>query len=611
MEASRKAYELAAEHESWTLASNASGIPESTLRKRSGKYRNATGLPHPFRSEKRKSGEAKDRESYDMAGRYGSWKRASEATGIPESTLRGRAERIISKGSPKPIVPNEDETAETIGKNDDLMDGVRVALTKHYREPEYFDLPEKGGVKRYILTCAQNNTEVFDDYWENLLAMKDAYGAELLVSRFSYAKGILQKQSAKPGTDKPSDGDMVWYDDKIVPYLCDKQVCLAPGIVFCGELNILPTAVRPLSGLATYTRRESMVVPHVKLAMESYGVRKGSDPRFGYTTGTVTMRNYIQRKAGQKAEFHHIYGALVVEVDDAGRWWARQLSADGGGGLRDLGLAVENGEVSEDNVASVTWGDIHVARLDDSAQVCWGKESMARALKPDAQFFHDVLDFQSRNHHDAFDNHKAYEKFAKGTDGVEREVKKAAKWLEKRKKEAAKWGGDAVVVHSNHDDFFVKWLKTDGYRHDPMNAVFFLEAQLAYYKSIRDEAEGRIPNRVEPFEWAYGKYCTAEIDFLRENDTRIVAGVEHSYHGHLGINGVRGSRRNLSNLGDKLNIGHSHSAGIQDGVYQAGVTGSLDMGYNRGPSSWSHSHIVTYKNSKRTIITVRNGKWRA
>jgi hypothetical protein len=35
------------------------------------------------------------------------------------------------------------------------------------------------------------------------------------------------------------------------------------------------------------------------------------------------------------------------------------------------------------------------------------------------------------------------------------------------------------------------------------------------------------------------------------------------------------------------------------------------MKYNKGMSSWSHSHIITYENGKRAMLTVRNGKYRA
>jgi hypothetical protein len=35
------------------------------------------------------------------------------------------------------------------------------------------------------------------------------------------------------------------------------------------------------------------------------------------------------------------------------------------------------------------------------------------------------------------------------------------------------------------------------------------------------------------------------------------------------------------------------------------------MKYNAGPSSWSHSNIITYANGKRCMITQRGNKWRA
>jgi hypothetical protein len=58
--------------------------------------------------------------------------------------------------------------------------------------------------------------------------------------------------------------------------------------------------------------------------------------RFLYTTGAVTERNYVQKKAGQKAEFHHNYGALMVEVDKEGTPFVRQLAADDTGAFQDL-----------------------------------------------------------------------------------------------------------------------------------------------------------------------------------------------------------------------------------------------------------------------------------
>ena len=87
----------------------------------------------------------------------------------------------------------------------------------------------------------------------------------------------------------------------------------------------MPTASNPLSGFETYSGRNSSIFPHAKLAMHSIASLQGSGAKLIYTTGTITQRNYIQKKAGILAEFHHCYGALLVEVDHEGVWKVRQI----------------------------------------------------------------------------------------------------------------------------------------------------------------------------------------------------------------------------------------------------------------------------------------------
>jgi hypothetical protein len=83
--------------------------------------------------------------------------------------------------------------------------------------------------------------------------------------------------------------------------------------------------------------------------------------------------------------------------------------------------------------------------------------------------------------------------------------------------------------------------------------------------------------------------------------------IECGLHGDLGPNGSRGSTSNLSTLGARVNKGHSHQCEIRDGVYSAGTL-SMDHKYNKGPTSWSISHILTYSSGKRTILTERAGR---
>lgn len=479
----------------------------------------------------------------------------------------------------------------------------------HEREVFSRPKPKKGGVKRYIVTSAQNNTSVNQPVWDNLIALAEHYDAEILVGTFTYNKDAFAAQFAKKNTRQVSDDEDLWYDQQVKPYIVDAPVEIAPGLVWCGEMNILPTASRPLQGLEVYTGQKSGIFPHVKVHMQSVASGKFEPTKFNYSTGTVTKRNYIQKKAGLKAEFHHVYGGLLVEVDGDGDWFVRQLNADSHGVIYDLNLKVRNGKVTDGHrTRAVTWGDVHVAAIDqDTAEMSWGDGGILDVLKPEYQFMHDVLDFRARNGH-TFKRNLIHERFAayvQGHDSVEKEISDVATFLDQSARE---WC-ETVIVHSNHHDFFVEWLRIGDYKSDPINAIYFLEAQLHMFRAIA--AAPAVPPNM--FRWAIERVNgeTNRTLFLDEDESFVLNGIEYGMHGHLGPNGARGTAGNQARMGRKMNRGHEHSASIFEGVFTAGVKGSLDQGYNRGPSSWSHSDIVTYPNGKRAILTTTNGKWRA
>src|ERR1039458_2615430 len=58
-------------------------------------------------------------------------------------------------------------------------------------------LPVTGGVKRYILTSAQNNTHVHKEFWANVEAMAKHYSAEILVGTFSYNQNRSEEHTSE------------------------------------------------------------------------------------------------------------------------------------------------------------------------------------------------------------------------------------------------------------------------------------------------------------------------------------------------------------------------------------------------------------------------------
>lgn len=463
-------------------------------------------------------------------------------------------------------------------------------------------------VERYIFTSAQNDTPVHLPTWRALKALAKHRGAEIVVSPFVYDTSTHDDEKA---AEKRKRSDRTWADE-VEPHLCWDRTKVTKGLQFCGELQILPTAKRPISGFESYTGRDSCIIPHAKFAMQSVASGKFEGTKLIYTTGTVTKRNYIQKKAGQLAQFHHGFGGLLVEVDDDGRWFCRQLNASENGTLYDLDVCVRGGRLTTGNrVEALVWGDAHVRRADPVvAELAWGKGGMLDALRPRHQIFHDVLDFYSRNHHEIYNGRARFERFcgAPEDDDVFLELIEVAKALNDRGREWCK----SVVVASNHDGALSRWLDTADYRQDPRNARIFLALQKAVYDSI---AEKRRDFSI--FEHAMRVAgAPRNVKFLREDEDYIICkdangGINLGMHGHLGVNGGKGSMIGFARSGRKSIVGHGHHAGIVDGAMMVGTSSQLDMGYNRGLSSWSHSHGVVYPNGKRALVTMWKGAWRA
>jgi hypothetical protein len=233
--------------------------------------------------------------------------------------------------------------------------------------------------------------------------------------------------------------------------------------------------------------------------------------------------------------------------------------------------------------------------------------SMIDTLRPKFQFANDLADFTSRNHHSIGDPYFRFKTHIHGNDSVRSDIFNVIATLEDMDRDFCK----TVVVESNHDLALERWLKNADYKIDPENAIFFLECQLKKYKTIEAGDFG-----FSVFEWAV-KNNSKELDhvrFLKTDESFRICdedgnGIECGQHGHNGANGSRGGVAVFQRLGSRHNVGHTHTATIKDGVYYAGVMAKLDMGYNVGGSSWSQSCIITYPNSKRTIITIKNGKW--
>jgi hypothetical protein len=458
--------------------------------------------------------------------------------------------------------------------------------------------------KRYVFTSAQNNTFVHEDFLKSIHQYLKHNDAELIVGTFSYNKSGFQN-GVKEGE---------WYDPAIRPYILNESAEVFKGLIWCGELNILPTAITPLNGLDSYTKADSGIVPHAKVQMVSVPTAKHDPCKMLYTTGAITKANYVAKKAGQRAEFDHVYGAVVAEVDSDGDYFVRQLICDSDTGcFYDLDtLYTPDGIITGQRIEALNPGDIHAEEPDvELFEASFGDGGMLDDLKPKYLFSNDSLNFSTRNHHNIKDIYFRYKKQAEydGKDLVENDIRAV---VETFKRMSRPWC-QTVAVSSNHDLALLRWLKESDVRYDNIwNAITYHKYQSRVLQAIAEK-----DNNFDIFEWAC-KDIDPDLDvkFLREDESFIICeehggGVECGQHGHNGANGSRGNPVGFTKLGRRHNTGHTHTAGIRDGVYTAGIKGNLEQGYNRGASSWSHSDIITYPNAKRCIITWKGNKYRA
>jgi len=468
------------------------------------------------------------------------------------------------------------------------------------RSATTFAEPRKRAARRFLLTAAQNDTAVHERFWTSLRTYADHVGADILVGPFTYQLGTF--------TDHTSRHNV--FAEAVRPNLEFESHDCGP-VIFCAEMNTLPTAARPLSGLHTYTRGRPGVFPHAKLALESIPAMPGKQPPIIMTTGCCTIENYVAKKAGLKAAFHHVIGATMVEINERGQHFCRQINALEDGSFQDLDCQVSGSKVTPGKrVAAINWGDIHARKMNaDVANGSWyGDDAMIDVLRPAYQFYHDLFDGDSISHWLEQKPHKRYELHVKGQLDVAEEIQEAAKFVRATQREFCR----TVIIESNHDLWAERWLQTADPWRDLINAEAYHRWNLA----------ALIARRLDDKTFSIFRYALREADGNNLEGIEFVpvgtsfeicrdrGGIECGAHGHLGSNGSRGTSRNLSMVATKMNKGHDHTASIVDGVYSAGVCGP-NPDLLLGPSSWTPSHIVTYESGKRSVVTMHGCEWRA
>lgn len=453
------------------------------------------------------------------------------------------------------------------------------------REVRHGAVPDTG-IVRFIVTAVEPNAEVHQAFWANLKAYAAASGAEIVVGRVG-ASATKADMAAEHASFVPSSAIHV------------------RGLVSLAMDEAVPARqTRPLAVVRNRNVAQWTVIPHPVVALETMSRVRADGLKVQLTTGSMTMP-----RPGPAGSIREL-GAVIVEVGTSGRAHCRHIltPAQGDGSFQDLDALVSNGGVRRGaTVEAITFGDVHHACIDPIvAASTWGigggsGPSLIDRLRPRFMVFHDVCDFAARSAFDARDHHKRFAQLVAGGGDVAAELAGATRFLEQARREWAQ----SIVVGSNHDDGFVRWLREADFRDDPTNAIFYLESSLELHRRLASghQADGFFEQTLRRL----SHDGLRGVRFLRPGEGFKIAGIEQSIHGHLGADGRQANVRVFENLGIKATIGHTHRPATRDDLYCAGVC-NTELEYARGAiTSWAVGHVVTYPSGSRQHLLFSGG----
>jgi len=452
--------------------------------------------------------------------------------------------------------------------------------------------------ERYVITCAQNATDPHP-VLETLKSYCHENNAELLVIPIRYHNPTSHWGAQAMAQE--------WWDSKVEPYLFGGRKRLHKHLMIMGDVSTQLTAARPTQGFETLTGPHSAILGHPKLELQYIATPQQKLPKAMMSSGTCTVRNYIDGKAGKKGEHHHTYGGIVVERD-GDRFHFRQLNALEDGSFIDLDKAYfPNGVVEPAGPASLlVCGDLHHRFMFPKSvdATLNGPDSMLQVLRPEAIAWHDVMDGDSCNPHDIDNPFMGFARQRFDHSNIKQEIKDCAQFFDERCS-----GVKNYIVASNHEDFLARWMNRIDWRHDFENAEFYLETALAMVRAAEVTENGY--KNIHPFPYWMKQFVKeADITYLDVDESLVINNIEAGFHGHRGPSGTRGTIANYGRIGVKTIIAHTHTPGIRDGVVQVGTLSQLIMGYTSGPSSWMNTNGVVYGNGKRALLNMVDGHWR-
>lgn len=373
-----------------------------------------------------------------------------------------------------------------------------------------------------------------------------------------------------------------------------KDTYLNKNLCLCA-IKMSAKQINPLSGLdrLTTARQASIIVASPKVLLKYIPNMHYDIPPALMTTGAITVNDYdndryMSKRTSTLAENDHAYGVVIIEVESEDIFHFRHVQASEDNTLTDMGIEyLPDGEIKEMKDTVMVMGDSHTGYHDKELHDA--TMSICKALNVNKIVLHDVFNGTSITHHDIGKSITRATKAQEGRLGLELECIAVKNYIENIEKH----GMEVFIPEANHNSHLLKYLERGGYMSDPMNHKFSL-------KLAAQAIDG-----VNPLQYAIESligYKRNDVHWLEQDKSCKFYGVECGLHGDLGANGSKGNARIFNNGIGNCVTAHTHSASILRNTYCVGTVGLMDMGYNKGLSSWTRTCCLIYSNGTKQLI---------
>lgn len=443
----------------------------------------------------------------------------------------------------------------------------------------------------YIVAAAQNNTPVHLPMLANVERLAKDINAEILFMPLKYTTNLDALSRKKPH-----------YTEEAKRYLVEENTWLGGigRVRLAVTANILPTAKQPITTAQRLNSGEQLtLVAHTKRQLKSLPRQKNGAHKWAASTGVITLRHYTDTRAGDEGEQSHFFGFIVVHVLENGLTQFFEVQCNEEGDFHYQTTKYANGKSYQTYfVEGMVLGDLHCEKMCEDSFI--RALAQVKQYKPRVLALHDILDFMSRNHHNRQSGKFLYQM-------GQREVVEDLQDVFIRLNALAAEVGEVFIVQSNHDLALDRWLDCPHYRPDadPLNSKVYHFLKYCLYEAMDNGLEWDglelAANRL--FEVAPMLPKLADnITFGKVDQQYLVGGVDIGTHGHMGTNGARGSAKSFLEYNTPMATGHTHSPYRDGSLITVGVTGSLEMGYNKGGTSWDRANSVLYGNGIQQLI---------